>query len=561
MPELFSLAEHAWLPVALASGRRVLVRPRDIGQPHEGEPIQRIATGRPDCDISLAEFLIGLLTVAMSPRDADEWAERYHRPPSTGDVEAALAPFADALVLDGEGPRFFQDRDDLDGEPGPISGLLIDAPGASTLRDNADHFVKRGGVEVLSRAGAAMVLATLQTMAPSGGAGHRTSPRGGGPMSTLVVPGTPIGSEPILWQRLWTNVPLEARASPQDAPRIFPWLGPTRVSDKSGVTTTPEHVSRLQAFFGMPRRIRLVFESNTEHKPCDLLGHVDEVIVRGYVTRPWGTNYVAWDRAHPLSPYYKPKPKEPEFLPVHLQSSRVSYREWLPLIYARKDPSNNYTRLPAACVDQFKRHGSDLLGDKTSRRNTRLLAAGYAMDNMKPLDFGEALLPLIFASTPDGNERLAGIAQDMLSAAGDVVYQLTASVKLGLYGERSKAANDSAVLGPVRDRFWAETETAFYDVLHSTADSVDMAGEEWIDRKEDVRARLGEDWRKHLQQRALVIFDDTVPIDSAASDRIKDIVNARKFLVLALEGYGKAGAALFKTLGLVAPKPKKGGTK
>ena len=556
MPEPFSLAGHAWLPVALASGRRVLVRPCDIGQPYEGEPIIRIATGRADCDISLAELLIGLLTVAMSPRDEDEWAERFRKPPSASDIETALAPYAGALMLDGDGPRFFQDRNDLEGEPGPISGLLIDAPGASTVRDNADHFVKRGGVQVLSRAGAAIVLATLQTMAPSGGAGHRTSLRGGGPLTTLVVPGTPDGREPNLWQRLWANVPMEMRASPKDAPRIFPWLGPTRVSDKSGVPTTPEDVSPLQAFFGMPRRIRLVFEPNPERKSCDLLGHVDDVIVRGYVTRPRGTNYVAWDKRHPLSPYYKPKPKEPELLPVHLQSSRVGYREWLAIALG----SDGGARVAAACLDQFKRVGSELLGDKASRRNTRLLAAGYAMDNMKPLDFGEALLPLIFASTPDRNTWLADLADTMVKAAGDVVYQLTSSVRLGLYGEGSKADNDSAVLGPVRDRFWAETETGFYDALRSTADSVDMPGEEWIDRKEEVRAKLGEHWRVHLKQRALAIFDDTVPIDSAEADRIEDLVNARKFLVLALEGYGKAGAALFKTLGL-PPKPKKGGPK
>ncbi len=556
MPEPFSLAGHAWLPVALSSGRRVLVRPCDIGQPHEGQPILRIATGRADCDISLSELLIGLLTVAMSPRDEDEWGERYRVPPATNDIEIALAPFAEALLLDGDGPRFFQDRDQLDGGPGPISGLLIDAPGASTLRDNADHFVKRGGVEVLSRAGASIVLATLQTMAPAGGAGNRTSLRGGGPLTTLVVPGTPDGREPTLWQRLWANVPIGMRPAAQQAPGIFPWLVPARVSDKSGITTTPHDVNRLQAFFGSPRRIKLEFEPNTERKPCDLLGHVDDVIVRGYVTRPWGTNYVAWDKGHPLSPYYKPKPKEPEFLPVHLQSSRVGYREWLAITLG----SDGGARLAAACVDQFKRYGSDLVGDKASRSNTRLLAAGYAMDNMKPLDFGEALLPLIFASTPEGNARLADIAQSLLSAAGDVVYQLTSSVKLGLYGERSKAANDSAVLGPVRDRFWAETETSFYDVLRSTADSVDIPGEKWIDRKEDVQAALGRAWLATLRKHALAIFDDTVPIESAKADGIKDIVNARKFLVLALEGYGKAGAALYKTLGL-PPRPKKGGSR
>lgn len=551
MPEPFSLAGHAWLPVALSSGRRVLVRPCDIGQPHEGEPILRIATGRADCDISLSELLIGLLTVAMSPRDEDEWGERYRNPPAASAIDAAFAPYASALVLDGDGPRFFQDRDELDGEPVPVSGLLIDS--------GAEHFTKPGGFSTVSRAGAAIIIATLQTMAPAGGRGHRTSIRGGGPLTTLVVPGPSEGGEPTLWQRLWANVPIEMRTSPKEAPRIFPWLGPTRVSD-NGATTTPADVSRLQAFFGMPRRVRLVFEPNAEGKACDLLGHVDSIIVRGYVTRPSGTNYVAWDRAHPLSPYYKPKPKDLEFLPVHLRSSRIGYRDWLPLQY---DQRSGEASLPAACVTQFRSVGSGLFfADRAAMRRSRLIAAGYVMvpGQAKALDFGEALLPLIFASTPDGNGRLSELAEAMVSAASDVVYQLTSSVKLGLYGKRRKAANDSAVLGPVRDRFWAETETGFYDALRSTADSVDMPGEEWIDRKEDVRAALGKAWHAVLRQRALAIFDDSVPIDSAEADRIEDIVNARKFLVLALEGYGKAGAALFKSLG-VPPKPKKGGPK
>jgi len=560
MPEPFSLAGHAWLPVALASGRRVLVRPCDIGQPYEGEPIIRIATGRADCDISLAELLIGLLTVAMSPRDEDEWAERFRKPPSASDIETALAPYAGALMLDGDGPRFFQDIEQFEaGTPSAkwkrTEQLFVDSPGDNTIEENADHFVKRGTIDVLSRAGAAIACATIQTMSPSGGPGKLTSVRGGGPLTTLIVPGGSETEVP-LWNRVWANVLMGMSATPSEAKRIFPWLSPTRQGAKGGIKTTPEHVHRLQVFFGLPRRLRLLFEPNPTRKPCSLLGTVDDVIVRHFADRPKGTDYEAWDRAHPLSPYYKPKPKESEFLPVHLQSSRVGYREWLAITLG----SDGGARVAAACVDQFKRYGSDLLGDKASRRNTRLLAAGYAMDNMKPLDFGEALLPLIFASTPDRNTWLADLADTMVKAAGDVVYQLTSSVRLGLYGEGGKAASDSAVLGPVRDRFWSETETGFYDALRSTADSVDMPGEEWIDRKEEVRAKLGEHWRVHLKQRALAIFDDTVPIDSAEADRIEDLVNARKFLVLALEGYGKAGAALFKTLGL-PPKPKKGGPK
>ena len=466
MPDIFHLLDHPWIPVALASGRRAFVRPCDICQPFDGEPIVGVSTGRPDCDISLAEFLIGLLTVAIGPHNDDEWFERFGSPPTIEELQAALMPFDDAFVLDGDRLRFFQDREALDGDATPISGLLIDAPGVSTTRDNADHFVKRGRTNVLSRAGAAIMLVTLQTSAPSGGAGHRTSLRGGGPLTTLVVPGAGQGVQPTLWQRLWANVPKGLGATPHDAPAVFPWLGPTRVSDKSGLTTTPTDVHASQAFFGMPRRIRLIFEPNTERLECDLLGIVDDVIVTGYVTRPWGTNYTAWDRAHPLSPYYKPKPAEPTFLPVHLQSARVGYREWLGMAVGSLDGS----REPARCVADFSRRAQDFVGENAAvRTEARLLAAGYAMDNMKPLDFGEALMPLIVGSSPQANEQIRLEASALIKSAELIASQLVISVKIGLYGERAKADRDSAVLLPVRERFWADTEEAFYAALRQAA--------------------------------------------------------------------------------------------
>ncbi|MCP4406671.1 MAG: type I-E CRISPR-associated protein Cse1/CasA [Gammaproteobacteria bacterium] len=56
-----------------------------------------------------------------------------------------------------------------------ISELLIEAPGGNTLKENRDYFVKRGEVNCLCFPCIAMALFTLQTNAPSGGAGHRTS--------------------------------------------------------------------------------------------------------------------------------------------------------------------------------------------------------------------------------------------------------------------------------------------------------------------------------------------------------------------------------------------------
>ena len=552
----YSLIDAAWLPVATEGGNREFVRLADISRPD----LVALATGRPDCDISLTEFLIGLLAVACPPEDVTAWREGFSRVPTAAQLQAAFSPLNEALVLDGEGARFFQDRAELDGEGGPISGLLIDAPGVSTTKDNADHFVKRGRTELLSRAGAAIVLATLQTSSPSGGAGHRTSLRGGGPLTTLVVPGGNPEHSHRLWRLLWANVPLAPEERP-DLKKVFPWLVPTRVSDKSGEATTLEDVDRLHAFFGMPRRIRLVFEANVDQRPCDLLGIVDDVVIKRYITRPWGTNYEGWSRGHRLSPYYKVKPTDAEFLPVHLKSSRVAYREWLGIAVGEEGDA----RVPAQCVFDFQRRLHGRRGDlATIRSDARLLVAGYAMDNMKPLDFGEALMPLVAGSTEDVNVFVKGIAKAMIDAAQEVASLIVTCVKIGLYGDGAKADSASTVLLPIRDRFWADTEQAFFDMLrtaHNRAETlVEGGGADAVrDATPEISAAIGADWLAVLGRQAERIFDDSVPLDSAESRRIGDIVKARRQLLVALAGYGAVGKRIFAALNL--PDPAKSARK
>jgi CRISPR system Cascade subunit CasA len=538
------------------------VQPCDISEPYpttEGpKDIVRIATDRPDCDVALMEFLIGLLAVTMDGTNVGEWPKRYRTPPSCTELEALFTPLEPAMFLDGDGPRFFQDLEDLQGTPTPIASLLVDAPGANAIKGNTDHFVKRGRTGILSRSGAAIALLTLQTAAPAGGAGNRTSLRGGGPLTTLVYPGRSDKTEPTLWQKLWANVPDGYAARPEDHKRVFPWLVPTRTSDKAGVETTPADVHEAQAFFGMPRRIRLVFEPNKDARPCDLTGEVDEVIVTGYITRPWGTNYTAWRKVHPLSPYYLPKKTDVEWLPLHLQSSRVGYRHWLGLVMESTDG----LRVPAASVHAFRTRAPNLgKCERAAQLDSRLLVAGYAMDNMKPLDFGEALLPLIVTGSERGDRQVRETARGLDEAAEFVAGQLVTSVKLALYGPKAKADTGSTVLGPVRDRFWAETEDAFYQMLREAGELYVVDGEPAEDPR-DVLQRTGNAWRQVLRRHALAIFDDTAPIEDAESDRIAHVIEGRKWLGLMFEGFSPTGRALFGKLHLAPPdagKRSKGG--
>lgn len=542
MTEPYSLAAEPWIPVAAKASKREFIRIRDIGR----QDLLRINTGRADCDISLTEFLIGLLAISMGPSDNREWRRLYETPPSADDIEAGIEPFARALVLDGDGPRFFQDYEALTGDEVPVSSLLMEMPGAQTLKDNADHFVKRGGVAALSRRGAAIALLTLQMSAPSGGAGHRTSLRGGGPVTTLVIP-RQAKDAPTFWQLLWTNVPEGLKIDPSAAGKVFPWLAPSRISE-GGKETTPEDVHPAQAFFGMPRRIRLTF-SPSEGEICALTGEADATVVRSYVTKPWGTNYPSQTWRHPLSPYYRVNEKSQEWLPLHFKSSAVGYRQWVGLTL---QTSQGATSRSADNVSLFLRIRARSLGVELFGSDASLLACGYAMDNMKPLDFTEAMLPLISTGDPNRDMHLAACATAMVDGAGAAASLLLTALKVALYTDNKKAqpGNDSAPLSAARARFWADTENAFYDAIRDLAGKIgdDPAGVVQMDAKEG--------WRKTIRDAALAIFDDLAPVDAPESADIKNIVSARSLLVFAFEGRSKTGGPLWSALGLTMPVKK-----
>ena len=153
-----------------------------------------------------------------------------------------------------------------------VRSLLIDAGSRSNL-----HFNKHQEDFALCEICFAKALFTLQINSPAGGSGTRTSLRGGGPLTTLVVPvdGNPEMPS-TLWQKLWLNVlPKEAlNDSYSDIKKIgdvLPWMVATRTSDGSdGVETTPESVHPLQAYWSMPRRIRIDTSSIDGHGNCSI---------------------------------------------------------------------------------------------------------------------------------------------------------------------------------------------------------------------------------------------------------------------------------------------------
>ena len=533
----FSLITFAWLPIRREKRPLEWISPAQLTSETEHGPVVAFAWPRPEFDLAAQEFMIGLLAVACPPRDIKDWRRRFLEPPTAEELRAAFSRYECAFFLDSDGPRFLQDFDELKSETSPVEALLIGAPGANTIKLNKDLFVKRGGVRILSRAGAAMALYTLQQFAPSGGAGHRTSLRGGGPLVTLAVPSAGKGAPaPTLWQRIWLNVPKGAPAPASDREQIFPWLAPTKTSEKKESVAADE-AHFLQSFFGMPRRMRLVFEKNEAKAPCDLTGAVDDVVVTGFVTKPWGVNYGVW--RHPLTPYYTIKT---DTLPVHAPEGRLAYRQWLGLVYA----DDNGGRLPAAIMKDARDRLIELAADSSHfGERPRMIAGGFAMDNMKALAFAEAEMPLHLVG-PDLEDMVADLARRLVNSAKIIESLLATAMRIALYGELVKAEFGSTALDAPCERLWSETEDSFHRLLERAVGV--------LANDDDPNHTLGKDWREILKKTAMRTFDDVAPIDAFGEIDPNRVVAARRLLSLGLAGYGEYGRSLFNELNLVSPE-------
>jgi CRISPR system Cascade subunit CasA len=530
---VFNLIHDQWLPARRANGQAERIRPAEITSAIETNPVVAIDWPRADFRVACIEFLIGLIATAYPPPDDDDaWIEGWENPPPPEVLAAAVAPIAHAFNLDGPGSRFLQDFDELSGEPDSPETLLIEAPGEETRRKNAALLVKPDRIMRLSRAAAAMALFTLQCNAPQGGRGNRTSVRGGGPLTTLVLPGMNCS----LWHLIWANVPAGKLPLPSDFPKVFPWLAPTRTADRFPATI-PNDAHRLQAFWGMPRRIRLDFVENTDGRSCDLTGVVDVAIVTGWRQRPHGVKYVAWD--HPLSPSYKDV-KGGGWI-TQLAKSGIGYRDWVAI--ALGDAVGD-TRRPARCITSWRRRSANV---RDTRKHSHLLAGGYHMvKNMKARAFVESEMPLP-GSDPAATKALARLAGNLVIAAEIVADALRFAVRRASYRPDAKVDTSSAPLAAVYERFWAATQDRFFALLPNNPSS------DW----EAALQNAAPIWRAVLKSSALRLFDEAAPLDpSAVSCNPKRIVEARRNLFGTLDGWGPIGTKLFEALQLASPEPK-----
>jgi CRISPR system Cascade subunit CasA len=540
---VFSLLEQPWLPVLRKSGP-ANIRPAQITEDLEADPVIAINWPRADFRLASLEFLIGLLVVACPPETPRGWTKWWENPPSPEVLAAGFAPLADAFNLDGPGPRFMQDFENIQADENAISGLLIEAPGERTLERNADLLIKRGQVKKLSRAAAAMALFTLQIYAPAGGAGNRTGLRGGGPLTTLAIP---PGPDPLpLWHLLWANTPVYTKPLPGELPRLLPWLAPTITSDNNRKVERENDHDKL-AFWGVPRRIWLDFTKAESGEVCDLTGNADEVLVRSWRQRPYGANYENFH--HPLSPHYKQKPQDQIWLPVHPQPGGIGYRHFLGLIVTSKQEgrlqvAKSIATFRADRMRECKTNGTMFW---------RVLAAGFDMDNMKARSFVEAEMPVYEPDNPERREIQDEVVVKLVKGATEAANILRSALRMALFSDGAKPDTDAGLFNVARARFWAETETAFYERAATAAST------------EEPQA-ITKSFLQGISPIVRRLFDEHAPI--VGSDHPARIADAADYLSLSLRGYNKgpnqrhrrgypkSGNALFDALGLPRPEAK-----
>lgn len=357
-------------------------------------------------------------------------------------------------------------------------------------------------------------------------------------MSTFVLPGAQLS----LWHMLWANVPLGELPNVADLPRIFSWLAPTLTAG-NGRVVTPATAHPLQAWWGMPRRIRLDFVACDSALPCDLTGDPDSVQVVSWRQRPHGADYTGWGDVHPLTPRYRVKPNT-EILPLHPQLGGIGYRHWLGLVVSELDglrvPAPTVTTWRAGRAKDVWGRGGDAL-----HAQDRLLAAGYDMDNMKARGFVESELPMPAIVDAAVRQRVDHLARQLVRAADLAASVLRRAVRDALFSTGASVKLDWEMLSAVREQLWDTTEASFHDAL---AREAVRPGEE--SGAEPSR------WLAGLQNQVLALFDAAAPLgaDGATLPRsdegIRRLLRARRAVGLALSGYGKDGAALLNALGL-----------
>lgn len=499
-----------WLPFTQRDGSEKVLPITAICDPD----VVDFALPRADFQGAAYQFVIGLLQTVFAPQDKYEWQDFFDQPPVADTLQQAFDKVAHAFNVTGDGPLFMQDYDLLESaKPTTVAGLLIEAPGANGIKLNTDHFIKRGIGEVMSLESAVLALFTLQINAPSGGSGHRVGLRGGGPLTTLILPSQDASS---LWQKLWLNVINRDEWRYEDPNftdgTVFPWLVPARTSEKKGSEIYEHDVHPLHMYWAMPRRIRLCVEE--QRAVCQISGEASERSVSAYRTLNYGGNYSGtW--SHPLTPY-KSNPKKPdeEHLSVKGQPGGITYKIWDSLAL-----SSEAEGLHCASVI---RHFYSLCNNYPTLMGyyPRLWAFGYDMDNMKARCWYSTLMPL-FTLDPEQQEDMVQRVKTLQSLASNALWQCRTQIKSAWFDKPGEAKGDTSFIDLA---FWQRSESAFYIAVQQLIESAEH--DEF-----DLSSQQAKDWLTALRQVCLDLFDEYALSELGSERSMAKRIVARRALM------------------------------
>ncbi|MFH1113946.1 MAG: type I-E CRISPR-associated protein Cse1/CasA [Pseudomonadota bacterium] len=497
----FNLLDEQWIPVRTSKGKRRRIAPWEMTSTLQDDPIAAVNSPRADFNGALIQFLIGLVqTSELIPPREPEWGRDFRSPPDPATLRRAFDVHRDAFFLSGDGPRFLQDMQDLALHRGAqchMADLLMDIPGNG-------HFVKARDRDGFCFGCTATALYCLQTNAPEGGRGNFTGLRGGGPLTTIVLP-----PHERLWETVWLNVvskedlaSMPGNASSNGKQYIFPWLAPTR----TGAPTFPHDVHPLQLYWSMPRRIRIDF-ATLGSGICDICGEASDSLVQRYFTRPHGVAYRGpWK--HPLTPYSVDKDGAP--LSRKARAGSINYRNWIGLVVKNTETADKagVQQLPALVVERFMENRRNAV-----RKGSRapLWGFGYDMDHMRARCWFDGKIPIHAVS--DHIVRAYEVQTErMVRAAITIGNYLNWCLKQAWFSERATVRGD---FGFMDTAFWTGSEPDFFQHLNNLIDELEgYPGE--------PPAATLRSWHRYLCRLAMRLFDEY-----AASGPIEDEDPAR----------------------------------
>jgi CRISPR system Cascade subunit CasA len=297
-------------------------------------------------------------------------------------------------------------------------------------------------------------------------------------------------------------------------------------------------VHPVYRFWGMPRRIRLIFEDVAT--PCGLCGELSKTAATNYVTRPNGNKYQGPWR-HPLTPYRIQADNNP--FPVEAAVDGAGYRHWLGLTLGQK--SGKVTVEPAHVVRAFAARCKDLDGD---RPGFRVRAYGYDMENMKARGFCYGEMPAWILPDAKLRNAFAFEVQRLVSAADQAAWTLKKAVFDAFIHEKRGGRQRTGLASRklfvmFSARFWAVTEPKFYAMLPEVHQAVRDRGETFPIRQA---------WRRQLETAAMDLFEEATAAAGSGGGDIKRVAKAQRALRFAVGPWSKE---MQKRLDLPPPTP------